>query len=206
MTEDEIRTAIADLAPEFKKYVIVKNTIYHIELYPDDRGLREAQGDKEFYIPTPEEIRALGTVGCLSDSREAKRLRRFLTKNTDADQDEAYFACVMIQREIAGDCTMQDVFQIFDDMGITLEADSKLNELVTLINDLWNNTRMLLNRGFTPNELRAKVTRNLLPLPEKNNVIEFRPAGKTKIYPNDPCPCGSGKKYKNCCKNKSDKD
>ena len=19
-----------------------------------------------------------------------------------------------------------------------------------------------------------------------------------KIYPNDPCPCGSGKKYKNC--------
>ena len=20
-----------------------------------------------------------------------------------------------------------------------------------------------------------------------------------KVYPNDPCPCGSGKKYKNCC-------
>ena len=24
-----------------------------------------------------------------------------------------------------------------------------------------------------------------------------------KVYPNDPCPCGSGKKYKKCCgKNK----
>ena len=23
--------------------------------------------------------------------------------------------------------------------------------------------------------------------------------GKKKIYPNDSCPCGSGKKYKNCC-------
>lgn len=23
-----------------------------------------------------------------------------------------------------------------------------------------------------------------------------------KVYPNDPCPCGSGKKYKRCCKNK----
>ena len=23
--------------------------------------------------------------------------------------------------------------------------------------------------------------------------------GKKKIYPNDPCPCGSGKKYKKCC-------
>ena len=25
-----------------------------------------------------------------------------------------------------------------------------------------------------------------------------------KIYPNDPCPCGSGKKYKKCCMNKTD--
>ena len=24
-----------------------------------------------------------------------------------------------------------------------------------------------------------------------------------KIYPNDPCPCGSGKKYKNCCGRKA---
>ncbi|MEE1033197.1 MAG: SEC-C metal-binding domain-containing protein [Agathobacter sp.] len=25
-----------------------------------------------------------------------------------------------------------------------------------------------------------------------------------KVYPNDPCPCGSGKKYKLCCKGKQD--
>ncbi len=67
MTEDEIRTAIADFPPEFRKYVVVKNTIYNIELYPDDRGLREAQDDKEFYIPTLKEIRELGTAGCFSD-------------------------------------------------------------------------------------------------------------------------------------------
>ncbi len=22
---------------------------------------------------------------------------------------------------------------------------------------------------------------------------------EAKVYPNDPCPCGSGKKYKKCC-------
>ena len=27
-----------------------------------------------------------------------------------------------------------------------------------------------------------------------NTIVKGR-----KIYPNDPCPCGSGKKYKNCC-------
>ena len=26
-----------------------------------------------------------------------------------------------------------------------------------------------------------------------------RPAGSRKIYPNEPCPCGSGMKYKRCC-------
>ena len=31
--------------------------------------------------------------------------------------------------------------------------------------------------------------------PDRKTVI----AGKKKIYPNDPCPCGSGKKYKKCC-------
>ena len=25
---------------------------------------------------------------------------------------------------------------------------------------------------------------------------------KTKVGPNDPCPCGSGKKYKKCCRDK----
>ncbi|MCD7868939.1 MAG: SEC-C domain-containing protein, partial [Clostridiales bacterium] len=28
---------------------------------------------------------------------------------------------------------------------------------------------------------------------------------ETKIYPNDPCPCGSGKKYKQCCGRKAAK-
>ena len=27
--------------------------------------------------------------------------------------------------------------------------------------------------------------------------------GNDKVYPNDPCPCGSGKKYKQCCGRKN---
>ncbi len=29
--------------------------------------------------------------------------------------------------------------------------------------------------------------------------VRDRKKTEKKIYPNDPCPCGSGKKYKNCC-------
>jgi len=37
----------------------------------------------------------------------------------------------------------------------------------------------------------------------KDESVQSAPkkrAGK-KIQPNDPCPCGSGRKYKNCCGN-----
>ena len=37
---------------------------------------------------------------------------------------------------------------------------------------------------------------------EKKKEMTF--VAEQKIYPNDPCPCGSGKKYKKCCgKNKA---
>ncbi|MBR1943249.1 preprotein translocase subunit SecA [bacterium] len=38
---------------------------------------------------------------------------------------------------------------------------------------------------------------------EKEDEVEVKPVKKgEKIGRNDPCPCGSGKKYKNCCMNK----
>ena len=35
----------------------------------------------------------------------------------------------------------------------------------------------------------------------KDNSGPKKPVQRTseKVYPNDPCPCGSGKKYKQCC-------
>ena len=52
-----------------------------------------------------------------------------------------------------------------------------------------------------------------LPLPQWKEILseeklkqlytEQKKSGtvvkETKVYPNDPCPCGSGKKYKKCC-------
>ena len=48
-----------------------------------------------------------------------------------------------------------------------------------------------------------------IPTPEKRKELyrDQKASGtvrnEQKVYPNDPCPCGSGKKYKKCCgKNK----
>ena len=42
----------------------------------------------------------------------------------------------------------------------------------------------------------AKVTGT-----NKDDSLQKGPVKRevAKVYPNDPCPCGSGKKYKQCC-------
>ncbi len=45
-------------------------------------------------------------------------------------------------------------------------------------------------------ELQTKLGR----LEELNKLLAPTKVNETKkVYPNDPCPCGSGKKYKKCC-------
>lgn len=45
-------------------------------------------------------------------------------------------------------------------------------------------------------EVFDEETRKALYKEQKTSTTIVKPE---KIYPNDPCPCGSGKKYKKCC-------
>jgi SEC-C motif len=48
--------------------------------------------------------------------------------------------------------------------------------------------------GATP---KAKPSSPLVP----RMILPYKPASKQKVGRNDPCPCRSGKKFKNCCMN-----
>ena len=49
---------------------------------------------------------------------------------------------------------------------------------------------------------KNEVEGNVVPIEEKNlpahRAQEFATTGVTKIRRNEPCPCGSGKKFKRC--------
>ena len=46
------------------------------------------------------------------------------------------------------------------------------------------------------NDIFDEETRKTLYKEQKASTTVVK---ETKVYPNDPCPCGSGKKYKKCC-------
>lgn len=202
-TETQIKEMVENLPTEYAEYVCKGNRIFHRCLYPDDRGLLEAQGNKDYYIPSRDEIMDLGVLGYLPKSKELRKLINFLEQKTGAFAQQAEYVGMQIQHTICGDCSMQDVFDILMEWGIEFSSDRQLNQLMPLIHDVWNHTRMLLNRGFTPDEINKKA--RLQPMfasADSDNIISFERAKKNKIYPNAPCPCGSGKKYKNCCRGK----
>lgn len=55
----------------------------------------------------------------------------------------------------------------------------------------------LKNRLFGVAPLVANVIPKNMPVPHSNTPDSFMQI--KKIYPNDKCPCGSGRKYKKCC-------
>lgn len=79
----------------------------------------------------------------------------------------------------------------------SLEAVQRLMDALVL---LMNNTREWYLKGYTSEELFKQEKKALLPLPNKQGeVISFQTG--QKVGRNDPCPCGSGKKFKKCCGN-----
>ena len=46
------------------------------------------------------------------------------------------------------------------------------------------------------NDIYDEDTRKAL---YKEQKLSTTVVNEAKVYPNDPCPCGSGKKYKKCC-------
>ena len=53
-------------------------------------------------------------------------------------------------------------------------------------------------------KIEQKVEREQVAQPmatNKDDTLKKAPKKRAddKVYPNDPCPCGSGKKYKQCC-------
>ena len=74
-----------------------------------------------------------------------------------------------------------------------------INASAPLLIGFHQSLRMWKLKGHTTTEI---VTGKLDP--EGGDIISFEAARrkKAKVGRNDPCPCGSGKKYKNCCMRK----
>jgi hypothetical protein len=96
---------------------------------------------------------------------------------------------------------------------VSRQSMQEARQVLDLYIGFVNSIPIWFNKGNAPSELFSRSrSPQISPLrpapggaPRKSNVIPFPTARKRKTGRNEPCPCGSGKKYKDCCgQNKQD--
>lgn len=184
---------------EYDFVYIEENYFVHESFYAfDDSSMEdmlEIKGDKPYYIPEKQELLNYTDEWYFEKSKEYRFLYNYIRKNLLDDEDIVEEICEEIHGMLHVNAPMNLVMDIFNRYKISFDSEDQLQELVELIIDFSNNMRLWENNGYTPSEIFNKFEKpNLGPLPKNAFIIK-----KKKIGRNDPCPCGSGKKYKKCC-------
>ena len=154
--------------------------------------LEIAQQGKLRYVPPYEEFLLYSDSDYYEETPQIKALETYLDHIFD-DEDEIMEIVDSIHELCMEEASPQEIFEFLADNDVDFEDMSVVKKLVQLVFDVQNSTRLWANNGFTPNELRDMSRPKVLQFPVGGR------AATAKVGRNDPCPCGSGKKYKNCC-------
>lgn len=162
-----------------------------IEDYQEILGEHQSRQDLAYYPFTKEELLKAGEEDYFNRNPAFKSLTKFLLDNYRIKRVEAEEIVADCQDMIREDMRPEEIIQY---MGNRLEFPSfELVQLLTEeVNNLMNNTRLWVLKGHTPQEVLKLEPKTLLPLAPTVGTEE-------KVGRNEPCPCGSGKKYKKCC-------
>ena len=155
-------------------------------------NLLRMQKKVPYYIPTQQEIRFMADNEGFLMTPELHQLGKFLNEEMKVAEDMVPYNLRQIQAEISLGGQLQEVINDMEASGIIFDEAEHMERFASIITDVWNHTRMVLNRGHKPYEM---VMKGLEEVSAQRKVPQ-------KVYPNDPCPCGSGKKYKKCCMKK----
>lgn len=192
-------------AEELKKgfsYIVGDYFVHEtIMIFEDiDDVLRERMG-KPFYVPRKNELLKYKDSFYFEKNKYYRRLFRFVLKNlTDGNRERAIDICEDIQGTCQQDDFLpRDIFNVFNRLKVTFEDETQVREALDLVMELSNHTRLWVNNGYTPNELFNMMERRAAASDAGTTSEDERPTNQQKVGRNDPCPCGSGKKYKRCC-------
>ena len=136
-----------------------------------------------------------GANNHIDATNEYKDLAQFFMKEHGCDVLKAADIVGEIFILLQNGGSMQEAAEYLEQLGM-MEDEAKMKAVVPLLIAYNNETHLWPLKGHTPSELFAKSG--------VGQVIPFAEVRRQKAGRNDPCPCGSGKKYKNCCLSKDE--
>ncbi|MCK5848977.1 MAG: SEC-C domain-containing protein [Caldisericia bacterium] len=198
-TPDEVVTLLLRLVLKHKRYCFYKHYIVHywtIDNFAYADSWISAQGDKPMFIPEKNELLKFENEYYESEKQAScwNKLFKFILKEWP-DNYNNYRFYNELKRISAFSIGIQPVSELLEKYNFVFKGEKNAKAFFDLLMDACNNTRLWSNKGYSPNEMR-KLFESRSPQNDPRQIIVQE---KKKIGPNDPCPCGSGKKYKKCC-------
>ncbi|TBL80796.1 YecA family protein [Paenibacillus thalictri] len=154
--------------------------------------------DLPFFPFTTAELIKAGEPDFVDRNPSFTAFVEFIRKNYEIPLKEA--------EQLVGECVY--AIQIGESPGQILQflqTQLEINELnvMTSFMDrivmLHNNTKQWFLKGHAPSEMSRRADSAITASGTAGEVIDF--ATRRKVGRNDPCPCGTGKKFKKCCGN-----
>lgn len=191
---------------------IVAEWLYSID-DEDYYDLLDKQTGKPFAILPKEEFLNYTDEFYYPITPEVKAMEAFLEKHLDKRRLSKYTQLPDVLGDlILGvymDAKMDYIIGNLERLGVRFESKQDLDEFLNVYFPLNNSTRKQVNRGYTPRELMKimgtpDTTDVLLDMMQKQSHAQPKAAPIPTTVSgtpsrNAPCPCGSGRKYKNCC-------
>ncbi|MCR2823799.1 YecA family protein [Lederbergia panacisoli] len=199
--DEKVIDAIENSSPDIlrKNFVMIQNDYFVAESiiqFSDMDDELQKRAGKPFYVPNQEELFNYKSDTYFEMTKEYKALNNYVKRNFfHGDPFKAEMFCEDIQGICQYAFSLQRISNEINQRGIVFESERQFNELMKLIMNLSNHTRLWENNGYTPQELFELTDKpNMRSLPANNDNHSNQKVGR-----NAPCPCGSGKKYKKCC-------
>ena len=170
---------------------------------PEELIETQLEWSKEEFRPLSyEEIYQAGQPGYVVKNQQYLQMEKFLAEklNVSAEEVNGFMQDIIIM--IMNEETSAFIFDYMQDM-IAIPNQKIAKQLSLLLLELYNSVNIFKLKGYTLNELdkmMGKTAKGLVVSKArgKDNVIRVSFGEKTAGR-NEPCPCGSGKKYKKCC-------
>ena len=170
---------------------------------PEELIETQLEWSKEEFRPLSyEEIYQAGQPGYVVKNQQYLQMEKFLAEklNVSIEEVNGFMQDIIIM--IMNEETSAFIFDYMQDM-IAIPNQKIAKQLSLLLLELYNSVNIFKLKGYTLNELdkmMGKTAKGLVVSKArgKDNVIRVSFGEKTAGR-NEPCPCGSGKKYKKCC-------
>lgn len=160
-----------------------------------DIEMDKKQG-KPFYVPPKEELLRYTDPFYIEKNKQYRALLRYMTKHSFAGRrTNAEEICEQTSDLLSAEASIQEIFDDYHHLGVTFDNDTQAQEVIQLVTELSNHTRLWSNNGHTPAEIFELEKKSI----GKVSTASQKNSSEKKIGRNDRCPCGSGKKYKKCC-------